>query len=82
MRLAEGSGVEAGRLLLAGGTRILFATAHAAEIAREFPDADVPVIEKPYDAQLIVRTVRFLSSDRGLYGMPSGILVTGRCRAA
>jgi CheY-like chemotaxis protein len=82
VRLAEGSGVEAGRLLLAGGTRILFATAHAAEIAREFPDADVPVIEKPYDAQLIVRTVRFLSSDRGLYGMPSGILVTGRCRAA
>ena len=82
VRLAEGSGVEAGRRLLAGGTRVVFATACAAQIAREFPDADVPVIEKPYDAQLIVRTIRFLSSDGGSYGMPPGILVTGRCQAA
>jgi DNA-binding response OmpR family regulator len=82
VRLAEGSGVEVGRRLLAGGTRVVFATACAAEIAREFPDAGVPVIAKPYDAQLIVRTVRFLSSEGGQHGMPSGILVTGRCQAA
>ena len=82
VRLAEGSGVEVGRRLLAGGMRVVFATACAAQIAREFADENVPVIEKPYDAQLIVRTVRFLSSDGGPYGMPSGILVTGRCQAA
>jgi two-component system, response regulator PdtaR len=82
VRLAEGSGVEVGRQLLAAGTRVVFATACAAEIAREFPDADVPIIEKPYDAQLIIRMVRFLSTDGGPYGMPSGILVTGRCQAA
>ena len=82
VRLTEGSGIEAGRRLLAGGTRVVFATACAAEVAREFPDAGVPVIEKPYDAQLIVRTVRFLLSDGAQYGMPSGILVTDRCQAA
>jgi CheY-like chemotaxis protein len=81
VRLAEGSGVVAGRRLLAGGTRIVFATAYAAEIAREFPDVEVPIIEKPYDAQLIVRTVGFLSNG-GPCSMPSGILVTGHRRAA
>ena len=82
VRLAEGTGIEAGRRLLAGGTRVVFATAYAPEIAREFPGMEVPVIEKPYDAQLIVRTVRLLSSDGGTRGMPPGILVIGRCRAA
>jgi DNA-binding NarL/FixJ family response regulator len=81
VRLAEGSGIVAGRSLLAGGTRIVFATAHAAEIAREFPDAEVPIIEKPYDAQLIVRTVGFLAGGEA-YRMPSGILATDHRRAA
>jgi len=86
VRLAEGSGVVAGRRLLANGTRIVFATAYAAEIAREFPDVEVPIIEKPYDAQLIVRTVGFLSNGGPCSlpsgSMPSGILVTGHRRAA
>jgi len=86
VRLAEGSGIVAGRRLLAGGTRIVFATAYAAEVAREFPDVEVPIIEKPYDAQLIIETVRSLSNG-GAYSMqlgsmPSGTLVTGHRRAA
>jgi CheY-like chemotaxis protein len=81
VRLAEGSGIEAGRRLLAGGTRVVFATAYAAEVAREFPDMAVPVIEKPYDAELLVRTVGLLLSD-GPCGMSMGILVTGGRRAA
>src|SRR5690348_6746411 len=32
VRLAEGSGIEAGRRFLAGGTRVVFATAYASEI--------------------------------------------------
>ena len=60
----------------------MFATAYASEIAREFSGMGVPVIEKPYDAQLIVRTVRLLSNDGEACCMASGILVTGRCRAA
>jgi DNA-binding response OmpR family regulator len=82
VRLAEGSGIEAGRRLLAAGTRVVFATACAAQIAHQFPGMEIPVIEKPYDAQLIVRTVRFLSSDGDACGMPPGVLVIGRCRAA
>ena len=42
VRLAEGSGIEAGRRLLSKGTRVVFATAYAAEVAREFPDIAVP----------------------------------------
>jgi DNA-binding response OmpR family regulator len=81
-RLAEGSGIEAGRRLLDGETRVVFATAYASEIAREFPGMGVPVIEKPYDAQLIVRTVRLLSNDGEKSGATSDALVIGRCRAA
>jgi CheY-like chemotaxis protein len=86
VRLAEGSGVAVGRRLLAEGTRVLFATAYAAEIAREFHDVDVTIIEKPYDAHSIVRTVRLLSvgslSSGGSCALPSGVLVAGNRRAA
>jgi len=91
VRLAEGSGVAVGRRLLAEGTRVLFATANAAEVAREFHDVDVTIIEKPYDAQSIVRTVRLLSVGRlsvgslssdGSRGLSSGVVVAGGRRAA
>jgi CheY-like chemotaxis protein len=81
VRLAEGSGIEAGRRLLDGRTGVVFATAYAAQVARDFPDLEVPVIEKPYDAELLIRTVRFLLGD-GSCGMPPGIFVTGGRRAA
>jgi two-component system, response regulator PdtaR len=86
VRLAEGSGIAVGRRLLAEGARVLFATAYAAEVAREFHDVDVTIIEKPYDAQSIVRTVRLLSvgslSSDGSRGLSSGVVVAGGRRAA
>jgi len=81
VHLAEGSGIVVGRRLLDAGTRVVFATAYAGEVAREFPDMVVPVIEKPYDPELLVRTVECLLSETPR-SMPAGILVTGGRRAA